>query len=136
VTGTAVRDYKTFAEKVGKDHRQFLTLSSGRPQTAEEAVLRMQQNVWSLPDSDNAEAMAAEAEAHEAMRRASLSAAIEQLQKAVRLDAGFTRAWILLAQMQMGGSALPEVLKPSARPWSPTHNTLSPTKCSLSLSLL
>jgi Tfp pilus assembly protein PilF len=102
VSGEAVRDYKVFAEKVHEDREQFITLSSGAPETAEQAVLQMRQRVWELAESSDPQALQAEREARSAVQQGSIQGGIDGLKKAVTQDPKFTRAWILLGELYLG----------------------------------
>lgn len=101
VAGSGVNDYKTFAERVHQDRDQFIPLSSGQPLTAQEAVLRMRNRVWELPDSTDPKAMRLEQDARSALQLGSFQSATDAFKHAVGQDPKFTRDWILLGEMYL-----------------------------------
>jgi tetratricopeptide (TPR) repeat protein/transglutaminase-like putative cysteine protease len=101
VSGAAVNDYKAFAEKAYEDRNQFILLSSGKQETAKQAGVKMQNQIWGLPDSSDPKALEAENEARAAIQRGSLQGAIDGFKRAVTLDSKFTRDWIFLGQFYM-----------------------------------
>jgi tetratricopeptide (TPR) repeat protein len=100
VSGAAVSDYKAFVEKVYEDRNQFIPFS-GKPESAEQAVLKMQSRIRGLPDSSDPKALEAENEARAAIQQGSLESAIDGFKRAVTEDPKFTRDWIFLGQLYM-----------------------------------
>lgn len=103
VAGDDVKQYKEFAEKVFEDRNQYIPLSSANANSLQNAAYAFQRRVSELPDSKDAKAAEAEQDARTAAQSRSYQGAIDALNRAVRLDPKFTRAWVLLGQMYMGG---------------------------------
>lgn len=101
ISGAAVNDYKTFAEKVHEDREQLIPLSSEKPQSAMQAAVKIEDQIWRLPDSSDPKALQAEDEARAAIQQGSLQGAIDGFKRAVAQDPKFTRDWLFLGQLYM-----------------------------------
>ena len=85
--------YKKFSKVVADDYAMFIALSpSNSPVSARLNAL------WTLPSSDNADALEAFNQAVGAFQRQDVQGGIGSLKHAVELDRQFTRAWVTLAQ--------------------------------------
>jgi tetratricopeptide (TPR) repeat protein len=89
--------YKKFSKAVSEDYGMFIALSSRNS-----AVIARLNPPWTLPASDNADAVAAFNEAVGAFQTRDAQRAIGLLKHAVELDPKFTRAWVALAQAYTG----------------------------------
>lgn len=85
--------YKRFAKAVFDDRDTYIYLSAGLSDRD-----AYQSAIWSLPDSENAEAMRQYGIANSEVSR-SVLAAIEALKRAVELDPKFVRAWLWMGQL-------------------------------------
>lgn len=84
--------YKKFNKAVTDDGDTYIALTSGTSPTD-----NLQANFWSLPASDNAEAMKAFDAAQSAARSNDTPGTIASLETAVKADPKFARAWMMLA---------------------------------------
>ena len=85
--------YKKLTKIVNDDYGLFIALSS-RNATITAPLNRL----WSLPPSQNPDAVEAYNQAVSALQRRDMQEAIETLKRAVELDPKFARAWVTLAQ--------------------------------------
>ena len=103
-------DYKTFRKAVVHDWERYMNVSFASASTQERAASSFQNTVWSMPDSTSAEAMQAESEARDDIRRSEHTAAAAALKRAVAADPKFTRAWLLLGTVLLSHWQLDEGL--------------------------
>ncbi len=101
VSGAGVNEYKAFAEKVYENRNQFIPFSSGKSETPEQAIVRLRNQIWGLPDSKNPKALEAEEEGKVAFKQGSMQAAVDCFKRAVTHDPQFTRVWLFLGQLYL-----------------------------------
>jgi tetratricopeptide (TPR) repeat protein len=87
--------YKKFAEAVQDDQTTYIDLKGRRRLT----FGNYQEAIWELPYSKNKEAAKAYDEAREDYEKKDSRAQIAALERAVRLDPTFTRAWLWLGDV-------------------------------------
>lgn len=96
-------EYKSFRKAMEDDQNQYIVLSDdSSPLSDEEGATG--NPAWTLPDSNNADAMRAENQAREKARAHDLPGSIEELKHAVKADPKFTRSWVTLGQFYMVSS--------------------------------
>jgi tetratricopeptide (TPR) repeat protein len=95
-------EYKSFRKAMEDEQNQYVVL------TARDSSASLQPNpvsganaAFALPDSDNPEAMHAESQLKGRLLMHDLAGAMESLRQAVAADPEFTRAWALLAELDM-----------------------------------
>ncbi|HEY6972592.1 MAG TPA: DUF3857 domain-containing protein, partial [Candidatus Angelobacter sp.] len=99
LSGSKVKDYKTFAERAGQDHDQFISIASGdSPVTSSRALIG---RALDLPASSNSKALDFEEQARTAVQNNSMPDAIKALEGAVAEDPKFTRDWLFLGDLYM-----------------------------------
>jgi tetratricopeptide (TPR) repeat protein len=86
--------YKRFAKAVGDDHELYIALSSGDSSANPSDIA-----IRTLPSSKDSEAIRAETQALEAMKRYDSQTAIDMLKTSVKSDAKFVRAWVELGSL-------------------------------------
>jgi tetratricopeptide (TPR) repeat protein len=102
LSGTAVNDYKAFADKVHEERDRYIPLLSGRQErTGQTALLNFQEQILKLPDSGDPKARQAESDARTAAQKSSMQDAIDGFKEAVADDPKFTRDWLFLGQLYM-----------------------------------
>lgn len=87
--------YRTFVEAVTEDQETFIQLKGNRRLTA----TNYQDAIWDLPYSKNEEAAKAYDDAREEYKKHDTRAEIVALERAVRLDPKYTRAWLWLGDV-------------------------------------
>ena len=85
--------YKKFTKIVSDDYGMYIALSSGNS-----PVVASLNPLWTLPPSQNADALQAYNQAVGAFQRSDVQGAIGFLKHAVELDPKFALAWVTLAQ--------------------------------------
>lgn len=89
--------YKKFAKAVADDRDLYVALSSGTSEAS--AASQWQNAIWSLPASDNAQAMRSSDAALADARSGDMPGAIAALNQALTADPQYARAWMLLASL-------------------------------------
>jgi tetratricopeptide (TPR) repeat protein len=97
--------YKKFSKAVSDDHEQYIALSTGSP-----TIASFQEFMRNLPYSNNADASREFNEAMSAFQKQDIRGGIAALNRAVEIDPKFTRAWLLLGQLQQFTLELDEAL--------------------------
>lgn len=101
ISGDAVGDYKTMAEKVGKDRNQLIPIFSQQARFTGETLTSLIGRVWEMPGSSDPKAIQLEQDARNAADRGSIQTALGALNQAVTQDPKFTRGWLLLGTLSM-----------------------------------
>ena len=86
--------YRKFASAVAEDHDRLISLGARRV-----SFWNYDDAIWELPYSKNHEASQAYDDARAAYQKHDVNAEIEDLEKAVRIDPQFTRAWLWLGNV-------------------------------------
>jgi len=112
VSGSAVTDYKKFAESVANDRNRYVrVLASGQTDSQGEFLYGLVQKIQDLPDSPDSKALGFERDAEAAWQEQRLPDAIDAFKRAVTQDAKFTRAWLFMAQAQLAEGRLDGALE-------------------------
>jgi tetratricopeptide (TPR) repeat protein len=91
--------FKKFAKAVADDHEVYAALNSGSPPKNSSSTSSYQDEIWTLPYSENAEAAHAYDQAREDYQKHDTQAEIASLELAVEIDPDFTRAWLWLGEI-------------------------------------
>jgi tetratricopeptide (TPR) repeat protein len=86
--------YKKFAEAVSDDHEVYVGLTQRHVTPAS-----YQDAIWTLPYSNNADAVRAYEEAQDQYSRGDSEAEVASLRRAVEVDPKFTRAWLWMSEI-------------------------------------
>jgi len=100
-------EYKSFRKALEDEQNRHVVLISQDSSSALDSEAASTNPVWTLPDSDNADAMRAESQVQAEMQLHDMPGTISALQRAVAADPKFTRDWALLGQFYMA-SGKPE----------------------------
>jgi tetratricopeptide (TPR) repeat protein len=113
VSGSALTDYKKFAESVANDRNRYVPVlpASGQTESQGEILYALVQKIQNLPDSADPKALDFERDAKAAWQQARLLDAIDAFKHAVTQDAKFTRAWLLMAEAQLAEGRLDAALE-------------------------
>lgn len=95
VSPAEIEAYRKFFDAVSEDQETFIALKGARRVTAS----NYQNAIWDLPYSKNEEAAKAYDDAREEYKKHDTRAEIAALERAVRLDPKFTRAWLWLGDV-------------------------------------
>ena len=88
--------FKNFAKKVGDDHELYISMMAKHV-----APASYQEAIWTLPYSNNEEAVRAYDGAREDYQKQDPENEISSLKHAVEVDPKFTRAWLWMAEIYM-----------------------------------
>ncbi len=113
VTTAEYKEYKSLRKSIDDDLNQYVVLSFGKGvpvspgntlQPALNAFIKLQQEVFALPDTTVPGAAEAYNTARDAFQQGTPLTAIKELERSVSEDPKFARAWVLLGQtrLQMG----------------------------------
>ena len=100
-------EYKSFRKALEDEQNRYVVLISQDSSSRLESEATFNNPVWTLPDSDNADAMRAESQVQARMQLHDMPGTISALKRAVAADPRFTRAWALLGQFYLA-SGKPE----------------------------
>lgn len=92
---TDYEEYKKFRSAVDDDYNAQTMLSAGNSS----ATTSYQDEIWKLPNSENADAARAYDQAREEYNKHDTQAEVAALKHAVEIDPKFTRAWLWLGEI-------------------------------------
>ncbi len=102
--------YKSFRKALEDEQNRYIVLTSRDSSSASESDTANGNSAWTLPDSDNPEAMRAESQVQAKIQAHDLPGTISALRHAVAADPKFTRSWVLLGQFYMASGKTEEGL--------------------------
>ncbi|HEX3353394.1 MAG TPA: DUF3857 domain-containing protein [Terriglobales bacterium] len=107
---TEFQEYKSFLKALEDEQNRYIVLTSRNSSPDSDPNDASRNPTWTLPDSDNPDAIDAESQAQARMQMRDLPGTIAALRRAVEADPKFTRCWVLLAQVYMAFGRTEEAL--------------------------